>query len=306
MKSYKKITSLIIAATMISSSLAFLGSVNAAEIKRSDSVKGEVASQLTASSVDSKLYGDVNVDGVITVADVTAVQKHIVSLDLIEESNSVIADVNKNDRVDVADATLIQKYIAKIDEASIVGTPYVPDVPTTSPTESVEDRLKVTAVSNYFPEATAYYDADTNEVTVKYEFQSDKKILNIQAEIIYDFSVLTVSNKSLPYLNEDGDEINPAFPVFYDAVSNLNGHPGKILFNASNVNGYNFRKGATFGEFIFDVNPDAVPNETVIDLHIVEFTATENIDGIPKDYPLVRNTQPKDVDFKVVCNTVLS
>lgn len=60
------------------------------------------------------IYGDVNLDGEVSVTDATAIQKQIIGLDVPEEQNEFIntlADVNNDGVVSILDATCIQKYL---------------------------------------------------------------------------------------------------------------------------------------------------------------------------------------------------
>lgn len=60
------------------------------------------------------LYGDVNNDGVINVADATLVQKHAADLIKLTDDQLKRADVNFDGVVNVHDSTLIRKYAADI------------------------------------------------------------------------------------------------------------------------------------------------------------------------------------------------
>ena len=58
--------------------------------------------------------GDVNSDGVVSVADVTALQKYLVELNDLDDLQTQLADINGDGEVDVRDATLIQMLISEI------------------------------------------------------------------------------------------------------------------------------------------------------------------------------------------------
>ena len=64
-----------------------------------------------ATKAEPQLCGDVNMDGVITVADATLIQK--IGINMVEADAKVrlLADVNDDSRVSVVDATYIQKYL---------------------------------------------------------------------------------------------------------------------------------------------------------------------------------------------------
>ncbi len=57
------------------------------------------------------LYGDVNGDGRVSIADATEIQKYCVGLTSLSDEQILRADMNKDGFINIADATLIQKYI---------------------------------------------------------------------------------------------------------------------------------------------------------------------------------------------------
>ena len=60
------------------------------------------------------IYGDVNLDGEVSVTDATVIQKLIIGLDVAEEQKELIntlSDVNNDGVVSILDATCIQKYL---------------------------------------------------------------------------------------------------------------------------------------------------------------------------------------------------
>lgn len=61
--------------------------------------------------VKSILYGDVNGDGRVTIADATEIQKYCVGLTSLFDEQILRADMNKDRIINITDATLIQKHI---------------------------------------------------------------------------------------------------------------------------------------------------------------------------------------------------
>ena len=59
--------------------------------------------------------GDTNLDGKITIRDVTAIQRHIAELEVFTDDQLALADTNGDDKVDISDATHLQKYLAEFD-----------------------------------------------------------------------------------------------------------------------------------------------------------------------------------------------
>lgn len=69
------------------------------------------------------IYGDVDMDGVVTVKDATAIQKWLVGMEYLTGIQMFLAD-SGNSEVSVKNATAIQKKIAGISvEGSLVGLP---------------------------------------------------------------------------------------------------------------------------------------------------------------------------------------
>ena len=61
------------------------------------------------------ILGDVNGDGYVNINDVTAIQRHLVELETLDENGLAVADTNGDGELDIADATLIQMYLAEYD-----------------------------------------------------------------------------------------------------------------------------------------------------------------------------------------------
>lgn len=60
---------------------------------------------------NTSILGDVNSDGKVSIADVTAIQKYGVEKTTLNDTQLKLADVNKDGRVSITDATTIQKYL---------------------------------------------------------------------------------------------------------------------------------------------------------------------------------------------------
>ena len=63
----------------------------------------------------SVICGDVDLDGKITISDVTAIQLHIAELDSLSGDALLAADTNGDGTVDITDATHLQLYLAEYD-----------------------------------------------------------------------------------------------------------------------------------------------------------------------------------------------
>ncbi len=81
---------------------------------------------ITASAEEYKvpeplLYGDVDMDGEVTIKDATAIQKGIAELEYLTSVQRFLADPDKTG-VSIKNATNIQKHIAKFEDSSSIGT----------------------------------------------------------------------------------------------------------------------------------------------------------------------------------------
>lgn len=65
-------------------------------------------------STPSAKIGDVDGDGEVTVMDATLVQKYIVSLETLTDSQLNVANVNGDGEISVIDATQIQKIVVNL------------------------------------------------------------------------------------------------------------------------------------------------------------------------------------------------
>lgn len=138
----------------------------------------------------------------------------------------------------------------------------------TAATDASEDAgnselyLTVNATSNYFPEATAEYNQDTNEVTVTYLMKSTKNVLDTQWNLYYDSSVLSVSDKNT------ADTICPTIGSY--GVFNL-GIDGVVKYNATNLKLFDFTSSEQiYVSIIFDVKDlsSKAPVTTTVDLDV--------------------------------------
>lgn len=59
--------------------------------------------------------GDTNLDGIISISDVTAIQRHLTELEVFTDEQLTLADTNGDGEIDISDATHLQKYLAEYD-----------------------------------------------------------------------------------------------------------------------------------------------------------------------------------------------
>lgn len=142
-------------------------------------------------------------------------------------------------------------------------------------TSSAESSLALTvnATSNYFPMASAKYNAVTNQVTVTYIMQSPKNVLDTQWHISYDPSILSVADvntaKSVcPTMDGRGVYVN---------FKNKSEGVGYVSFGASNLGLYDFSEKTLFATVVFDVKDvsKVAPVSTTVDLVVEVLRVSE-------------------------------
>lgn len=65
-----------------------------------------------ASALTRHLYGDINGDGVISMADANLVQQYLAGIVELDKYQKIAADVNADGVIDIDDVTDIQKLLA--------------------------------------------------------------------------------------------------------------------------------------------------------------------------------------------------
>lgn len=74
-----------------------------------------LGSVISISATVLPLYGDVNDDGIISVDDITEVQKHLAIISELSQEELTRADYNGDGKVNITDVTDIQKMLASLD-----------------------------------------------------------------------------------------------------------------------------------------------------------------------------------------------
>ena len=62
------------------------------------------------------LIGDTDLDGHITINDVTSIQRHLAEMHIFTDEQLALADTNGDGEININDATHLQKYLAEYDE----------------------------------------------------------------------------------------------------------------------------------------------------------------------------------------------
>lgn len=184
------------------------------------------------------------------------------------------------------DGVFPTEYTPSGDETTVAPTTVVTEPETTElatdatvateeTTTAVDSSLALTvnATSNYFPMASAKYNASTNQVTVTYYMQSAKNVLDTQWYISYDPSILSVADvntvKSIcPTMDGRGAYVN---------LKNKADGVGYVRFGASDLSLYDFSEKTPFATVVFDVNDisKVSPVSTTVDLVVEVLRVSE-------------------------------
>ena len=80
-----------------------------------------IDNNITCALLDSINLGDANNDGVININDVTAIQRHVAEMQMLEGLRFIAADVTQNGKIEISDATAMQMYFAEYDITEPIG-----------------------------------------------------------------------------------------------------------------------------------------------------------------------------------------
>lgn len=74
----------------------------------------EASKTFTVLVKSAHVLGDVNSDGIVSIADATELQKHLANIIDFDDEQLAVADTNGDGSVSIADVTQIQKYLAQL------------------------------------------------------------------------------------------------------------------------------------------------------------------------------------------------
>jgi len=131
----------------------------------------------------------------------------------------------------------------------------------------------ISVTSNIAATKTQTYTADSGQVTVSYSLQAGKRIVDGQGVITYDTAVLKLA---------DSNTKATFFPNLSGGmeVVNLEKSDGRIPFNFSNLNTYDFSTSQVLVSVVFDVIGSG---DTTVNLNMDCLTATNTTSGQATD-----------------------
>lgn len=121
---------------------------------------------------------------------------------------------------------------------------------------------KISVTSNVTDPVSYEYNANTKQVVVTYNLQAKNMILNTQSTLTYDSSVLKLASTNTR---------NTDFPVFGDTIVWNNKLDGRLPFNCTSLDLYNFKQKNVYCTFTFDV---VGSGDTTVDLDVEVLTGT--------------------------------
>lgn len=121
---------------------------------------------------------------------------------------------------------------------------------------------KINVTSNVTDPVSYEYNANTKQVIVTYNLQAKNMILNTQSTLTYDSSVLKLASTNTR---------NTDFPVFGDTIVWNNKLDGRLPFNCTSLDLYNFKQKSVYCTFTFDV---VGSGDTTVDLDVEVLTGT--------------------------------
>ncbi len=121
---------------------------------------------------------------------------------------------------------------------------------------------KINVTSNVTDPVSYEYNANTEQVVVTYNLQAKNMILNTQSTLTYDSSVLKLTSTNTR---------SAVFPVFGDTIVWNKKLDGRLPFNCTSLDLYNFKQKNVYCTFTFDIIGSG---DTTVDLNVQVLTGT--------------------------------
>ena len=109
------------------------------------------------------------------------------------------------------------------------------------------ENYKIEVSSNIASTVTKNYSADSETVTVTFELQSAKNIISADAVLTYDPAVLKFASSNT------AASICPVLSTGQLYMANTTKTDGRLPFNASDLDGFDFKNKAVFVTVVFDI-----------------------------------------------------
>ena len=118
-------------------------------------------------ATNSRLVGDVDSDGRVSIKDATRIQKHLALIETINDIDSVYADVIRDGEITIKDATAIQKHLVGLFKLPDINNKETTAANDTLPSESTSripasDKNEPTIQHSVFTTASSCTETQTN------------------------------------------------------------------------------------------------------------------------------------------------
>lgn len=244
----------------------------------------------------SKPFVQVEFDVKNTAATSTAVSLDVQYMNIATSKSGFMVEGTSES---VADKSVVDKSV--VSKNSVKATSKL--TKSTYQGEGTEANLKVNATSNLFSKTSAEYNETTNQVTVSYYLNSDKKLLNFQLMLNFDPEILSV-NKS-----QKAKNCLPAFGSAANCEVNLDKYSYVKLCGTDLYMWPDADYSKPFVQVVFDVNDIKACQNVVTDVYLdVQYMEIANVD--PATDMVDSSTQEKavyksEVDSNVVAKNHL-
>lgn len=178
------------------------------------------AAPTTAPPVVTYTLGDVTGDGLITILDVTAIQRHIATIEYLNAAQLAAADVNADGTVSIKDATLIQEYIAHVVSSFNQSTTAAPT--TVQPTTVQPTTVQPTTTGGMSDaEKTSLMNTVSQDLSRYYRYASYDSYMALKKEYRADLALKNAGNIS----QVDGEALNALYNAWISIVDTSNVDP---------------------------------------------------------------------------------
>ncbi len=160
------------------------------------------------SSSAATIYGDVDLDGDVTIIDATHIQRHLALLENLTDDQLEVAKVSGEDELSIIDATYIQRKLAQLIDKFPVEEDTVVTEPTTKPT--TEPTTKPTAEPTTKPTTEPTTPSETQSPTTETQAPTQSETLTkVSSSVDIHFSNNQSWSKVYAYIysNKTGDKL---------------------------------------------------------------------------------------------------
>lgn len=168
-----------------------------------------------ASESQSFLYGDVDKNNDVAIADVTAIQQYLAVLTSFDETQLKAGDVNRDAIISISDATVIQMYLAQLIDSIPLVPSKVANVKATaiSPTEIKVSWSAIAGAQKYW--------VCVNDTTYTSTTATEYIITNRKPDTTYQIYITALVDDTIVLKPENADKIFVTTPTDPNSPQNV-------------------------------------------------------------------------------------